>query len=108
MALLSAHTEDTFDATYGNHAESISMVFNLSGQDMDKFKYCDKSFDDMMGITALRIPAKPSAADPTVSCTPAAESSQPVLLHMPAAAPALATHPTPRMIVKWATASRLG
>ncbi len=64
MALLSAHTEDTSDATYGNHAES--MVFNLSGQDMDKFKYCGKLFDDMMGITAPRIPAKPSAADPTV------------------------------------------
>jgi hypothetical protein len=63
MALLSAHTEDTSDATYGNHAES--MVFNLSGQDMDKFKYCGKLFDDMMGITAPRIPAKPSAAAPT-------------------------------------------
>jgi hypothetical protein len=45
MALLSAHTEDTSDATYGNHAES--MVFDLSGQDMDKYKYCGKLFDDM-------------------------------------------------------------
>ena len=29
MALLSAHSEQTSDAVYGNHAES--MVFNLSG-----------------------------------------------------------------------------
>jgi hypothetical protein len=35
MALLFAHTEDTSDAAYGKHAES--MVFNLSGQEMDKY-----------------------------------------------------------------------
>ena len=71
--------EDTSDATYGNHAES--MVFNLSGQDMDKFKCCGKLFDDMMGITAPRIPAKPSAAAPTVSCTPSPRIMIPKAAH---------------------------
>ena len=71
--------EDTSDATYGNHAES--MVFDLSGQDMDKFKCCGKLFDDMMGITAPRIPAKPSAAAPTVSCTPSPRIMIPKAAH---------------------------
>ena len=49
MATLSAHSEQTSDAKYGNHAES--MVFDLSGQDMDKYKLCARLFNDMVGIT---------------------------------------------------------
>jgi hypothetical protein len=52
MANLSAHSEQTSDAKYGNHAES--MVFDVSGQDMDKYKLCARLFNDMVGITVPR------------------------------------------------------
>jgi hypothetical protein len=52
MALLSAHSEHTSDAQYGNHAES--MVFNMSGRDMDKYRLCARLFNDMVGITVPR------------------------------------------------------
>ena len=53
MAMLSAHSEETSDQKYGNDADT--MVFNLSGLAMDKFRLCAKLFNDMMGITLPQI-----------------------------------------------------
>ncbi len=67
MANLSAHSEQTSDAIYGNHEES--MVFELSGQDMDKYKLCARLFNDMVGITVPR-ESTPSRPLVTASLTP--------------------------------------
>ena len=63
------------------------MVFNLSGQEMDKYKLCARLFNDMVGITVprestpSRYPAKPSAAAPTVACTPSPRIMIPKAAH---------------------------
>ena len=48
------------------------MVFNLSGQDMDKYKLCARLSNDMVGITVPResTPSRPLVNVPPASFTP--------------------------------------
>jgi hypothetical protein len=57
MANLSAHEEATSDNVYGNDANT--MIFNLSSQEMDKYRLCAHLFNTMTGIVPAPVTSQP-------------------------------------------------